>query len=44
MDDRKITEEEYKVLRDLYHNFNEAFLSLPNGILLAYYGRLYEGK
>ena len=44
MDDRKLTEEEYKVLRDLYHNFNEAFHSLPNAILLAYYGRLYEGK
>lgn len=33
---------QYAALQQLYHNFNEAFIQLPDYIRAAYYARLYS--
>ena len=38
----ELTEKQYKALCELFHEYNEAFKSLPEYILAAYYKRLYR--
>jgi len=39
-----MTDRQYSILLDLYHEYNEAFQSLPNSILRAFYVKLQHGK
>jgi hypothetical protein len=39
-----MTEKQFQMLLDLYHNYNEAFNSLSKEIKDKYYTRLYEGR
>jgi len=36
-----MTDIQYRILSELWHEYNEAFLALPLSIQLAYYARLY---
>lgn len=38
----ELTEKQYRILLDLYNEFNEAFLSLADHIKEAFYRRLYQ--
>ena len=37
-----LTYTQYRILLDLYHEFNEAFVALPDDIKQAFYNRLYK--
>lgn len=36
-----MTDTQYRILSELWHEYNEAFLALPQSIQSAYYARLY---
>lgn len=40
----KLSDTQYRILSELYHEFNEAFMSLDNEILLAFYDKLFQGE
>jgi hypothetical protein len=44
MNEIKLTDKQYALLLDLYHEFNLAFYSLDPAIRSAYFKRLYQGK
>ena len=37
-----MSDTQYEVLQELFHEYNEAFRALPAEILEAYYDRLYS--
>jgi hypothetical protein len=37
-----MSEKQYQVLLDLFHEYNEAFLSLSQEIRTKFYARLYQ--
>jgi hypothetical protein len=40
----KLTRAQYKVVSDLFHEFNEAFRQLPGEVVSAYWLALYQGQ
>lgn len=37
-----MSDKQYSILLDLFHEYNEAFNALPDSIKQAYYARLYS--
>lgn len=44
MGDKVMTNKQYRILMELYHEYNEAFQALPLDVRNMFYARLYQGN